>query len=53
LRKLAAFLLDARLSKAQQTSNWENHPLTTAQQLYAATDAWVALKIYDEMKGFE
>jgi ribonuclease D len=53
LRKLAAFLLDARLSKAQQTSNWENHRLTDAQQLYAATDAWVALKIYDEMKKFE
>ena len=52
LRKLAAFLLDVRLSKAQQTSNWENHPLTEAQQLYAATDAWVALKIYDEMKAF-
>ena len=50
LRKLAAFLLDSRLCKAQQTSNWENHPLTEAQQIYAATDAWVALKIYDEMK---
>jgi len=49
LRKLAAYLLHGRLSKAQQTTNWENHFLTESQQIYAATDAWVALKIYDEM----
>lgn len=50
LRKLAAYLLDSRLSKAQQTSNWENYVLTEAQQIYAATDAWVSLRIYDKMK---
>jgi len=53
LRKLAAYLLHGRLSKAQQTTNWENHTLTEAQQIYAATDAWVALKIYDEMLGLK
>ncbi len=53
LRKLAAYLLHGRLSKAQQTSNWENFILTEPQQIYAATDAWVALKIYDEMLKFE
>ncbi|MCP4460281.1 MAG: 3'-5' exonuclease domain-containing protein 2 [Cytophagales bacterium] len=49
LRNLTAFFLDRRLSKGQQVSNWENSTLTQPQQLYAATDAWVALKIHDGM----
>jgi len=39
-----------RVSKSQQTSNWENHKLTNAQIKYAATDAWVCLEIYNKMK---
>ena len=50
LRNLTAFFLDRRLSKGQQVSNWENGTLTHPQQLYAATDAWVALKIHDGMR---
>lgn len=49
LKPLTALLLDFKLSKAQQTSNWENQYLTKAQQLYAATDAWVSLKIYNRL----
>jgi ribonuclease D len=46
LKKLSAIILDVRISKSQQTSNWEAETLTDAQKLYAATDAWVCLKMY-------
>lgn len=54
VKKLAAIFLAKRISKAQQTSNWENEVLTKAQQKYAATDAWICLKIHEEMsiKGY-
>lgn len=47
LKKLAAISCGFRISKSQQLSNWETSSLTDAQQLYAATDAWVSLKIYE------
>ncbi len=50
LRKLAAMILGFRISKTQQTSNWENEVLNERQQTYAATDAWVCLKIYEKLK---
>ncbi len=49
LKNLAGLLLGFRISKAQQTSNWEADKLTEAQQLYAATDAWVSLEIYHKI----
>ena len=54
LRKLAAILMKVRISKGQQTSNWENTILTKNQQSYAATDAWVCLEMYNllEERGF-
>lgn len=45
-RGLAGLLLNIRISKSQQTSNWENDELTEPQIRYAATDAWVCLEIY-------
>lgn len=53
LAKLAAIVLGGRLSKAQRLSNWEASQLTEAQQLYAATDAWVTLEIYNRLKASE
>ncbi|MDO9510710.1 MAG: 3'-5' exonuclease [Bacteroidales bacterium] len=50
-RKLAALFLGFRLSKAQQTSNWENETLSPSQQIYAATDAWVCREIYLRLNG--
>lgn len=50
LRKLAAMILGFRISKSQQTSNWENPILNERQQVYAATDAWVCLKIYEKLE---
>lgn len=45
LRKLAGIVLERKISKAQRLSNWEAHTLTEAQQVYAATDAWVGRMI--------
>jgi ribonuclease D len=46
LKKLSAIVLGFRISKAQRITNWEAPELTEAQQVYAATDAWVAHQIY-------
>lgn len=49
LRKLSAIVLGYRVSKAQQLSNWEAPVLTENQMIYAATDAWVSLEIYNKL----
>ena len=46
LKKLAAIVMDIRISKSQQLSDWEANKLTEAQLRYAATDAWVCLEVY-------
>ena len=50
LQKIFAIVFGQRISKSQQLSNWENDVLTDKQKLYAATDAWACLKIYNELK---
>lgn len=47
VRKMAGIIMGARVSKAQRLSNWEATSMTPAQQLYAATDAWVCERMYD------
>jgi ribonuclease D len=49
LRKMSAIVLGQRVSKAQRLSNWEASQLTPQQQLYAATDAWVCIQIYEKL----
>ena len=49
VKKLAAIFLNHRISKGQQTSNWENKTLSPGQQKYAATDAWICIRIYNEL----
>lgn len=49
LRKLGAIVLGFRISKAAQVSNWEREELTEQQISYAATDAWVSLKVYERL----
>lgn len=51
LRKLAAIVLGVRISKTQQTSNWEARNLDEQQIIYAATDAWVGLEIFLGLNG--
>ncbi len=49
LRKMSAIVLGERVSKAQRLSNWAANVLTPQQQMYAATDAWVCIKIYEQL----
>lgn len=49
LQRIYANLFGKRIAKGQQLSNWEADSLTQAQQLYAATDAWTCLLIYEEI----
>ena len=53
LKKLAAIVLGFRISKRQQVTDWEAVELTEAQQVYAATDAWVCYEIYDKLLNQE
>lgn len=53
LKNLAGILLQIRISKRQRLSNWEADSLTEGQILYAATDAWIALQIYNKMKDLK
>lgn len=53
LKKLAGILLEIRVSKRQRLSNWEADELSEAQMIYAATDSWVALKIYRELNSLD
>lgn len=46
LRKLAAIVLQKRVSKAQQLTNWDAESLSHKQLVYAATDAWTCREIY-------
>ncbi len=50
LKKITAIVLNKRISKSQQVTNWEREGLSEAQQIYAATDAWVCLQIYKNLK---
>lgn len=49
VKKMAGIILDIRISKTQQLSNWEAEALTDAQAMYAATDAWVCLEMYRKL----
>ena len=46
LKKLAGIVMGVRISKSQRLTNWEATILTEQQQIYAATDAWIAHEIY-------
>jgi ribonuclease D len=51
LKKLTAIVLGRRISKSQQVSNWDADLLTEAQLRYAATDAWICLRIYHALRN--
>lgn len=49
LKGMAEEVLQATISKGPKTTNWEAHELTDRQILYAATDAWIGLKLYQKL----
>ncbi len=51
LKKLAAIVLNIRISKAQQLSNWEAANLSDKQIKYASTDSWISREIYLKLKN--
>lgn len=51
LQKIYANIFSEKISKTQQLTNWEADVLSSAQQKYAATDAWACIKIHEEIKN--
>lgn len=49
LQKLYANLFGKKISKRQRLTNWEASVLNDKQRLYAATDAWACIKLYEEI----
>ena len=51
VRSAVAMVLEMRFSKSHKvtTSNWARTPLTDAQLLYAANDAYAALRVYSAL----
>lgn len=49
LQKLYANLFGEKISKRQRLTNWEADALTNRQCLYAATDAWTCIRLYEEI----
>ena len=48
LQKLYANIFGQKISKSQRLSNWEADVLSESQKLYAATDAWACVMLYEE-----
>lgn len=53
LQKIYGILFGEKISKSQRLSNWEADVLSDAQKLYAATDAWACLNIYNRLQELE
>lgn len=51
LKKISGIVLNRRISKSQQVSNWDADLLSEAQLRYAATDAWICLMIYNSLRA--
>lgn len=53
LQKLFANFFGERISKRDQLSNWEADVLKDKQKIYAATDAWSCIMLYEELLRLE
>ena len=53
LQKLYANFFGMRISKRERLSNWEADVLKDKQKLYAATDAWTCIMLYEELMRLE
>lgn len=50
LQKIYAILFHKKISKSQRLTNWESDILDERQMIYAATDAWACLQIYNYLE---
>lgn len=53
LQKLFANFFGQRITKREQLSNWEIDILKDKQKVYAATDAWTCILLYEELIRLE
>jgi ribonuclease D len=53
LQKLYANFFGQRISKREQLTNWEADILNDKQKVYAATDAWACIMLYEELLRLE
>ena len=53
LKGMTEEVLQATITKGPKTTNWEAQELTDRQLLYAATDAWIGLKLYRKLRSPE
>lgn len=53
LQKLYANFFGRRISKRERLTNWEADVLKDKQKLYAATDAWACIVLYEELIRLE
>lgn len=52
LQAMCALFLNCKVSKKMARSNWDRLELSPRQVTYAATDAWLSLRVYMEMKRY-
>ena len=53
LQKLYANFFGKKISKREQLTNWDADVLSDKQKLYAATDAWACVMLYEELMRLE
>lgn len=53
LQKIYANFFGQKISKSQRLTNWEADTLTEKQKVYAATDAYTCIEIYEELQRLE
>lgn len=49
LKGMTQEVLQETITKGPKTTNWEAHELTPKQIMYAATDAWLGLMLYQRL----
>lgn len=49
LKGMTQEVLQETITKGPKTTNWEAHELTHKQIMYAATDAWIGLLLYQRL----
>ena len=53
LQKLYANFFGQKVSKRERLTNWEADVLSDKQKMYAATDAWTCIMLYEELMRLE
>ncbi len=52
LKGMAEEVLQGSITKGPKMTNWEAQVLTDRQLMYAATDAWIGLKLFEKLAAY-